>query len=65
MSYNLTFLVVITISSCACFPHFGAQTISSYFRMTINRQGARNGEVVRALASHECGPGSNPGVDAI
>ena len=27
--------------------------------------GARNGAVVRALASHQCGPGSNPGVDAI
>ena len=24
-----------------------------------------NGAVVRALASHQCGPGSNPGVDAI
>ena len=27
--------------------------------------GARDGAVVRALASHQCGPGSNPGVDAI
>ena len=27
--------------------------------------GARDGTVVRALASHQCGPGSNPGVDAI
>ena len=27
--------------------------------------GARNGAVVRALASHQCGPGSNPIVDAI
>ena len=26
---------------------------------------ARDGAVVRALASHQCGPGSNPGVDAI
>ena len=26
---------------------------------------ARDGVVVRALASHQCGPGSNPGVDAI
>ena len=25
----------------------------------------RDGAVVRALASHQCGPGSNPGVDAI
>ena len=27
--------------------------------------GARNGAVVRALASHECGPDSNPGVNTI
>ena len=27
--------------------------------------GARDGAVVRAFASHQCGPGSNPGVDAI
>ena len=27
--------------------------------------GSRNGAVVRALASHQCGPGSNSGVDAI
>ena len=26
---------------------------------------ARDGAVVRALVSHQCGPGSNPGVDAI
>ena len=28
-------------------------------------KGARDGAVVRALASHQCGPGSNTGVDAI
>ena len=27
--------------------------------------GARDGTVVRALASHQCGPGSNPGLNAI
>ena len=27
--------------------------------------GERDGAVVRALASHQCGSGSNPGVDAI
>ena len=32
--------------------------------MTSNR-GARDGAVVRVLASHQCGLGSNPGVDAI
>ena len=26
---------------------------------------SKGGAVVRALASHQCGPGSNPGVDAI
>ena len=28
-------------------------------------KGSKGGAVVRALASHQCGPGSNPGVDAI
>ena len=27
--------------------------------------GARDGVVMKALASHQCGPGSDPGVDAI
>ena len=27
--------------------------------------GARDGSVVRALTSHQCGPGSNPGIDPI
>ena len=27
--------------------------------------GARDGAVVRALASHQCGPGSNPSIDPI
>ena len=27
--------------------------------------GSKGGAVVRALASHQCGPGSNPGVDAM
>ena len=27
--------------------------------------GGKGGTVVRALASHQCGPDSNPGVDAI
>ena len=42
----------------------------SYWRLTgklLERLewGARDGAVVRALASHQCGPRSNPGVDAI
>lgn len=28
-------------------------------------RGRKGGAVVRALASHQCGPGSNPGVEAI
>ena len=28
-------------------------------------KGSKSGALVRALASHQCGPGSNPGVDAI
>ena len=31
----------------------------------VQTRGARDGAVVRALASHQCGPGSNPRVDAI
>ena len=27
--------------------------------------GSKGGPVVRALASHQCGPGSNPGIDGI
>ena len=28
-------------------------------------EGPRDGAVVRAIASHQCGPGSNPSVDAM
>ena len=35
-------------------------------KITLNRaRRSKGGAVVRALASHQCGPGSNPGVDAI
>ena len=30
-----------------------------------NMRGSKGGAVVRALASHQCGPCSTPGVDAI
>ena len=30
-----------------------------------NSLGSKGGAVVRALVSHQCGPGSNPGVDAM
>ena len=36
-----------------------------YVLRNVQTRGARDGAVVRALASHQCGPGSNPGVDAI
>ena len=38
------------------------------FKMVITLSlllGGRDGAVVRALTSHQCGPGLNPGVDAI
>ena len=38
---------------------------SDKYMITIFTRGARDGAVVRALASHQCGLGSNPGVDAI
>ena len=40
----------------------------SELRATVNfaiAWGSKGGAVVRALASHPCGPGSNPGVDGI
>ena len=33
--------------------------------MYINYSRSKGGALARALASHQCGPGSNPGVDAI
>ena len=43
--------------------------IISIFLNDISQQagggGSKDGVVVRALASHQCGLGSNPGVDAI
>ena len=40
-------------------------TFKLRFSKTNLLLGSRGGAVVRALASHQCGPGSNPGVDAI
>ena len=41
--------------------------ILNYYSLivTAGKRKARDGTVVRALASHQCGPGSNPGIDAI
>ena len=32
---------------------------------TFSNMVSKGGAVVRALASHQCGPGANPGVDAM
>ena len=39
--------------------------LNSDVRLEFFSMGSKGGAVVRALASHQCGPGSNPGVDAI
>ena len=39
--------------------------VEEYCALDVIGGGARDGAVVRALAPHQCGPGSNPGVDAI
>ena len=36
-----------------------------FFLEHVSVCGSKGGAVVRALASHQCGPGSNPAVDAI
>ena len=33
--------------------------------LSENKRGSKGSVVVRALASHKCGPGSSPGVEAI
>ena len=37
----------------------------STFSLEMLPTESKGGVVVRVLASHQCGPGSNPGVDAI
>ena len=46
-------------------PRISDETLLLVFYLSLLLWGARDGAVVRALASHQCGPGSNPGVDAI
>ena len=52
------------IPSAMCSPtretHAGYLLLFSYSYLE-----SKGGAVVRALASHQCGPGSNPSVDAI
>ena len=33
--------------------------------LSENKRGSKGSAVVRALASHKCGPGSNPGVEGL
>ena len=47
------------------FHHTGVLASEVPWRPMIGGRGARDGAVVRALAFHQCSPGSNPGVDAI
>ena len=39
--------------------------LNSDVRLEFFSMGSKGGAVVRALASHQCGPGSNPGVDTM
>ena len=48
-----------TLSRCTQY------TNTQYFFLVYTCIRGKGGAVVRALASHQCGPGSNPGVDAI
>ena len=48
-----------TLSRCTQY------TNTQYFFLVYTCIRGEGGAVVRALASHQCGPGSNPGVDAI
>ena len=40
-------------------------TVLIILQEALEQGGSKGGAVVRALVSHQCGPGSNPGVDAI
>ena len=39
--------------------------VNCIFILLFDTAKSKGGAVVRALASHQCGPGSNPGVDVI
>ena len=51
--------------SCRLFLGLRMNRGSTWADLMTESKGARDGAVVRALASHQCGPGSNTGVDAI
>ena len=48
-----------------CDQNISSLVISLLNLLIYTLDSARDGAVVRALAYHQCGPGSNPGVDAI
>ena len=48
-----------------CDQSISSLVLSLLILLTYTLDSARDGAVVRALAYHQCGPGSNPGVDAI
>ena len=48
-----------------CDQSISSLVLSLLILLTYTLDSARDGAAVRALASHQCGPGSNPGVDAM
>ena len=55
-----------SILNCHCCSPSNLLPVSPQSRLGLGLvYGSKGGAVVRALASHQCGPGSNPGVDAI
>ena len=59
VDWNLTAMLACVAGGLQCFPFGGRGNLSSSLWK------ARDGAGARALASHQCGSGSNPGVDAI
>ena len=51
-------------SSIACWDKKSIKTVRVCTLLSLATR-ARDGAAVRAIFSHQCGPGSNPGVDAI
>ena len=56
----ISFTVVVFFNALFVVWRFGRATSGGEGSL-----GSKGGAAVRALASHQCGPGSNPGVDAI
>ena len=48
-----------------CWQLNSKRTVSKFRAHPSPSQGSKSGTVVRALVSHQCGPGSTPGVDVI